>query len=245
MTKEQETESVSSKHKIALITPAQNEEDSIGVMLNSLPKEIFTQIIVVDNNSSDNTAKIAKDLGAKVVFEKQEGYGKACLSGIKALDKEIEIVVFMDADNADDPEDISKLISPIINNEHDFVLGSRIKGERESGAMSPVQIFGSYLASFLINLFWGCKYSDLGPFRAIKKTELEKLEMIDEDFGWTVEMQIKAIVKDLRILEVPVSYRKRIGISKISGTLKGVVLAGTKIIYTIFKYLLILKSTNK
>ena len=123
MTKEQAIESVSSKHKIALITPAQNEEDSIGVMLNSLPKEIFTQIIVVDNNSTDNTAKIAKYLGAKVVFEKQEGYGKACLSGISALDKKIEIVVFMDADNADDPKDISKLISPIINNEHDFVLG--------------------------------------------------------------------------------------------------------------------------
>jgi len=245
MTKDQATKPVSSKHKIALITPAQNEEDSIGVMLNSLPKELFTQIIVVDNNSSDNTAKIAKDLGAKVVFEEQEGYGKACLSGINALDKEIEIVVFMDADNADDPEDINKLITPITNNKYDFVIGSRIKGKREEGAMTIVQIFGSHLAGFLINLFWGFKYSDLGPFRAIKKTKLEKLEMIDEDFGWTVEMQIKAIVKDLRILEVPVSYRKRIGVSKISGTLKGVVLASTKIIYTIFKYLLILKSNNK
>ena len=214
-------------------------------MLSSLPKDIFSQIIVVDNNSKDSTAKIAKDLGADVVFEPQEGYGKACLKGIATLNDNIEIVVFMDADYADDADDINKLLAPIISDKYDFVLGSRIKGEREKGSMSVVQIFGSHLASFLMNLFWGFKYTDLGPFRAIKKTELERLEMKDQDFGWTVEMQIKAIVNKLRIIEVPVSYRNRIGVSKISGTVKGVIFAGTKIIYTIFKYLLIIKLGNK
>ncbi len=232
--------------KIALITPAQNEQDSIAVMLSSLPDNFFSQTIVVDNNSIDNTAKIAKENGAQVVFEPQPGYGMACLSGIKALNPDIDIVVFMDADCADDPKDLDKLVKPILEDKYDFVLGSRILGKRDKGSMTAVQVFGSYLASFLMKMFWGHQYTDLGPFRAIKKSSLTDLGMIDQDFGWTVEMQIKAVVNNLRILEVPTSYRERIGVSKISGTLKGVFFAGTKIIYTIFKYLFQLKlSPNK
>jgi len=231
--------------KIALITPAQNEQESIGVMLLSLPQNFFSQIIVVDNNSTDNTAEIAKNNGAQVVFEPQAGYGMACLSGIKALDDNIDIVVFMDADCADDPKDLDKLVGPIIENKYDFVLGSRILGNRDKGSMTVVQVFGSYLASFLMKIFWGHQYTDLGPFRAIRKSSLTELAMIDQDFGWTVEMQIKAVVNNLRILEVPASYRERIGVSKISGTVKGVFFAGTKIIYTIFKYLFKLKLSKK
>ena len=222
--------------KLALIIPAINEEESIGKTLNGIPKDLFSQIIVVDNNSTDNTAEEAKNAGASVIFEPIEGYGKACLSGIAALEQDISIVVFMDGDTADDPKDLPKLLTPITENAADFTLGSRIRGVREKGAMTSAQVFGGWLASFLMKLFWGFQYSDLGPFRAIRHDALKHLEMRDTNYGWTVEMQIKAIQHKLRIKEIPVNYRKRIGVSKISGTIKGVFLAGFKIIYTIFKY---------
>jgi len=222
-----------------LIIPALNEEESITKSIQGLPKNFFSQIIVVDNNSSDRTADKAKEAGAQVVTEKREGYGQACLSGIEALDQKIDIVVFMDADLSDNPADLPALVEPIKSGEADFSIGSRIKGQRESGSLTIPQVFGSWLSGFLIQLFWGFKYSDLGPFRAIRKSALEKICMEDRNFGWTVEMQIKAIQHKLKIVEVPVHYRKRIGVSKISGTLKGVILAGTKIIYTIFKYRLL------
>ena len=219
-----------------LIIPALNEEKSIKRSVEGLPQNFFSQIIVVDNNSSDRTADKAREAGAQVVSEKREGYGQACLSGIDALASHIDVVVFMDADLSDDPQDLPALVEPIRSGKADFSLGSRIKGEREAGSLTLPQVFGSWLSGSMINLFWGFKYSDLGPFRAITRSSLDKLGMQDRDFGWTVEMQIKAIQKNLKIVEVPVRYRNRVGISKISGTLKGVVMAGTKIIYTILRY---------
>lgn len=221
---------------ISIIIPALNEEDSIGLVLNDIPKCIIKEIIVVDNGSRDNTPATARNLGAKIAIEPTKGYGSACLKGISLLDKETDIVVFLDADYSDYPQDIHLLLEPLIEDKADFVIGSRLLGKREKGALLPQAIFGNKLASFLIRIFWGFKYTDLGPFRAINYQKLLLLEMNDKNFGWTVEMQIKAIKKGLRTTEVPVRYRKRIGKSKITGTLSGTIRAGYKIIYTIFKY---------
>ncbi len=224
------------KPKISVIIPALNEEESIGEVLNDIPGEIVEEVIVVDNGSSDNTVTVAKDLGASVVQEPLKGYGAACLRGISMLKQDTDIVVFLDADYSDYPQDLHTVVKPIIDDNAEMVIGSRMSGIREKGALLPQAIFGNKLATFLIRIFWGFKYTDLGPFRAIKYKDLLALNMIDKNFGWTVEMQIKALKKGLRIVEVPVRYRKRIGKSKITGTFSGTVRAGVKIIYTIFKY---------
>jgi len=222
--------------KISVIIPALDEEESIGQVLNDIPGEIVEEVIVVDNGSSDNTVTVSKGLGANVILEPLKGYGAACLRGISILKQDTDIVVFLDADYSDYPQDLHTVVKPIINDNADMVIGSRMSGEREKGALLPQAIFGNKLATFLIRLFWGFKYTDLGPFRAIKYRDLLALNMTDKNFGWTVEMQIKALKKRLRIVEVPVRYRKRIGKSKITGTFSGTVRAGVKIIYTIFKY---------
>jgi len=222
--------------KISVIIPALNEEESIGQVLNDIPGEIVEEVIVVDNGSSDNTVTVSKGLGANVILEPLKGYGAACLRGISILKQDTDIVVFLDADYSDYPQDLHTVVKPIIDDDVEMVIGSRMSGAREKGALLPQAIFGNKLATFLIRLFWGFKYTDLGPFRAIKYRDLLALNMIDKNFGWTVEMQIKALKKGLRIAEVPVRYRKRIGKSKITGTFSGTVRAGVKIIYTIFKY---------
>jgi glycosyltransferase involved in cell wall biosynthesis len=224
--------------KISVILPAYNEEASISLVLKDLPQETLHEIIVVDNNSTDATARVAAENGAKVVEEKQQGYGIACLKGISVLDNP-DIVVFLDADYSDYPEEITQLVDPITADEMDFVLGSRMILPQSRKALLPQARYGNRLAVFLIKLFFGWKFTDLGPFRAIRYDSLKAIGMQDQDFGWTVEMQIKAVKHKLRITEVPVSYRERIGVSKITGTISGTFKAGTKIIYTILKYLLV------
>ncbi len=225
-------------HKISVIIPAFNEEQSIGLVLDALPKEIIHEILVVNNASTDDTVAIARKHGARVVDEARRGYGSACLAGMAQLD-EPDIVVFLDGDFSDFPEEIIQLLRPIQEENVDFVLGSRMILAESRKALLPQARYGNWLAVFLIHLFFGKRYTDLGPFRAIRYTSLKKLKMQDTNFGWTVEMQIKAVREKLNILEVPVRYRDRIGVSKITGTVSGTLRAGTKIIYTIFKYLLI------
>lgn len=219
--------------------PAFNEERSIGHVIDDIP-DFVREIVVVNNRSTDNTKEVAEKHGATVLYQPQAGYGSACLMGIEYLaSKSIQpdIMVFVDGDYSDYPEEMTQLIAPIINDNKDMVIGSRALGQKESGSMMPQQIFGNWLATSLIKLFYGAKYSDLGPFRAIKFDKLLALGMQDKDYGWTIEMQIKAVKNNLNFAEVPVNYRKRIGTSKVSGTVKGTVMAGYKIITTIFKYL--------
>ncbi len=224
--------------KISVILPAYNEEASIGLVLNDLPQDTLHEIIVVDNNSTDDTALAASKNGAKVVEENLQGYGSACLKGISELD-EPDIVVFLDADYSDYPEEITQLVEPIIAGKMDFVLGSRMILPESRKALLPQARYGNRLAVFLVRLFFGWRFTDLGPFRAIRYESLKSIDMQDKDFGWTVEMQIKAVKHGLRIQEIPVRYRERVGVSKITGTISGTFKAGTKIIYTILKYLII------
>ena len=224
--------------RISIIIPAYNEESSIGLVLDALPQEKLHEIIVVDNGSTDATARVAQEHGARVVKEPRKGYGSACLKGIDELDAP-DIVVFIDGDFSDFPEEIVLLIRPIETGEKDFVLGSRMILPKSQLALLPQARYGNRLAVFLIKLFFKHEFTDLGPFRAIRYSSLMSIGMKDMDFGWTVEMQIKAVRNGLRIREVPVNYRKRVGISKITGTVLGTFRAGTKIIYTIFKYLLL------
>lgn len=224
--------------RISIIIPAYNEESSIGLVLDALPQEKIHEIIVVDNGSTDATARVAQEHGARVVKEPRKGYGSACLKGIDELDAP-DIVVFIDGDFSDFPEEIVLLIRPIETGEKDFVLGSRMILPKSQSVLLPQARYGNRLAVFLIKLFFKHEFTDLGPFRAIRYSSLMSIGMKDMDFGWTVEMQIKAVRNGLRIREVPVNYRKRIGISKITGTVLGTFRAGTKIIYTIFKYLLL------
>jgi len=227
--------------QISVIIPAFNEEASIGKVIRDVPK-IVNEIVVVDNNSTDATAEVAKKYGATVLLEKQKGYGIACLTGIDYLkNKNVDIVVFLDGDYSDYPEELTDLVEPIINDNFDFVLGSRVLGEKEEGALPIQSQFGSIVAGFLMNLFWKVKYTDLGPFRAIKFDKLLTLEMEDEWFGWTVEMQIKAAHQNFKIKEIPVKYRNRIGKSKVTGTVKGTIMASVIIMSTIFKYVFRLK----
>jgi len=223
--------------RISVIIPAFNEEASIGLVLDALPKDRVHEIIVVDNASTDRTAEAARSHGARVVAEKRKGYGCACLAGMKALD-DPDIVVFLDGDFSDYPEEIDLLLAPILSGEADFVLGSRMILKKSRRALLPQARYGNRLAVFLIRLFFGHVYTDLGPFRAIRHASLKALGMQDTNFGWTVEMQIMAVRKRLRIAEVAVSYRERVGVSKITGTVSGTFKAGVKIIYTIFKFLL-------
>jgi glycosyltransferase involved in cell wall biosynthesis len=229
--------------KIGLIIPAFNEESSIGLVLDSLPTDLLNQVIVVDNASDDHTAAVAAQHGAQVVRENKRGYGSACLKGISQLSLETDIVVFLDGDFSDYPEELPKLLKPISEEGADLVIGSRMQGKQRPDALLPQAYWGNRLAVFLIRLFWGYRYTDLGPFRAIRNQALKKIAMQDQDFGWTVEMQVKAITRGLKIREVPVCYRKRIGKSKISGTFSGTVKAGMKILYTIGKYVLSEKKT--
>ena len=224
--------------KISVIIPAFNEEESIGLVIKSLPQKKIKEIIVVNNGSTDKTAYIAKEHGARVVDEAYRGYGAACLKGISELN-EPEIVVFLDGDFSDFPEEIESLVNPIINNQADFVLGSRMLLPQSRISLLPQARYGNLLAVFLLKLFFQHQFTDLGPFRAIRYKSLKELKMVDKNFGWTVEMQIKAVKHGLCIKEVPVQYRKRIGVSKITGTISGTFKAGVKIIFTIFKYLLI------
>jgi len=224
---------------IDVIIPAFNEEDSVGLVVKDIPKDLVREIIVVNNNSTDNTVFNAESAGAIVLDEPRKGYGSACLKGlehVKANQSPPYIVVFIDADYSDYPEEMRKLVAPIIDKDIDMVIGSRALGQKESGSMMPQQIFGNWLATTLIKLLYKKKFTDLGPFRAIKWSRLLEIQMCDTDFGWTVEMQVKAAKNNLTFAEVPVSYRKRIGVSKITGTIKGTIMAGYKIITTIFKY---------
>ncbi len=227
---------------INVIIPAYNEEKSIAKVVQDIPAGFVDDIIVVNNNSKDSTADVASLAGATVLHEPTPGYGNACLKGIayaatKPIGSRPDIIVFLDGDYSDYPEEITKIVQPILDGRADMVIGSRALGNRESGSMMPQQIFGNWLATTLLKLFYGVRYSDLGPFRAITLDALLSLGMKDRTYGWTVEMQAKAAKKKIRYEEVPVTYRKRIGFSKVSGTVKGSVMAGYKIIYTIFKYL--------
>ena len=223
--------------RVAVIIPALNEERSLPLVLADLPHAILEEIVVVDNGSSDKTAELAHAGGATVLSEQRRGYGWACLAGIAHLKASMpDIVVFLDADYSDHPDELPAVIAPIVSGQYDMVIGSRTKGEAESGALLPHARFGNSLAAFLIQLLYGFRYSDLGPFRALRFTSLLELGMTDCTYGWTVEMQIKAIRKGLRITEVPVRYRKRIGTSKVSGTVKGTIMAGYKILWTVFRY---------
>ena len=225
-------------NKISVIIPALNEEKSISHVINSIPKYI-NQIIVVDNDSTDKTSVIAKSKGAIILNELNKGYGYACLKGIEFLKTNPpDIIVFLDGDFSDYPENMDLLINPIINNKYEFVMGARIKKLREPGSMTLQQVFGNFLACTLLKVLYGANYKDLGPFRAIKWESLQKLNMEDKTFGWTIEMQLKAIKHKIKYLEVPVRYRNRIGKSKISGTLLGTIMASYKILLWIFKYYL-------
>ena len=223
--------------KIAVIIPAHNEEQSIGKVVRDIPT-IVGEVVVVNNCSSDGTLQAAKSAGATVLNESVLGYGSACLKGIDYLkDKAFDIIVFLDGDYSDYPEELEKLVEPILNKDFDLVLGSRVLGEREKGALPIQSRVGSLIAGFLVRLFWKIKYTDLGPFRAIKYKKLLDLGMRDKWFGWTIEMQIKAAKKKYKILEVPVSYRKRIGKSKVTGTIKGSVMASVIILKTIIVHI--------
>lgn len=224
---------------IDVIIPAYNEERSLPKVIAEIPS-LVRHIVVANNNSTDKTAVVAKEAGAVVVFEPQKGYGKACLTAmdwIKKQEIQPDLVVFLDGDYSDYPEEMKLLIQPILEGKADMVIGSRALGRREKGSMTIPQVFGNWLATTMMKYIQGAKFSDLGPFRAILWNKLLSLNMVDENYGWTIEMQIKAHQAGLKYTEVPVNYRKRIGVSKVSGTVKGVFGAGYKIILTIFKYM--------
>lgn len=223
---------------IDVIIPAYNEEKSIAKVIGDIPSQLVRNIVVCNNNSTDKTKEVAKNAGALVVDALQKGYGYACLQGIefiKSQNIKPDIVVFLDGDYSDYPEEMAELVKPILNKGNDLVIGSRALGNLEKGSMTPQQIFGNWLATTLIKMIYKYEFTDLGPFRAIRYDKLIALDMQDEDFGWTVEMQVKAAKYKLTCQEIPVRYRKRIGKSKISGTVKGTLLAGHKILWTIFK----------
>ncbi|MEL0644101.1 glycosyltransferase family 2 protein [Olleya sp. Ti.3.14] len=224
--------------KIKVIIPAYNEQDSIAHVIKDIPS-IVDEVIVVSNNSTDLTEANAKNAGATVLQENNKGYGYACLKGMDYIakqDSKPDIVVFLDGDYSDYPEELTKIVAPIIDQNMDFVIGARVKKLREEGSMMPQQVFGNWLATTLMSLFFGAKFSDLGPFRAIKYDKLLALNMVDKTYGWTVEMQLKVLKQKLSYIEVPVNYRNRIGVSKVSGTIKGSIFAGVKILTWIFKY---------
>ncbi len=223
---------------IKVIIPAFNEADSISHVIREIPS-IVSEVIVVNNNSSDDTAKNAEAVGATVISENRKGYGYACLAGMDHIAKQSKkpsIIVFIDGDYSDYPEELTKIVQPILEKDVDFVVGARVKELREKDSMTPQQIFGNWLATFLMKLFFRATFTDLGPFRAIKYDQLLAMEMEDKTYGWTVEMQLKALRKKMTYTEVPVRYKKRIGISKVSGTVKGSIFAGIKILGWIFKY---------
>lgn len=223
---------------IKVIIPAFNEADSIGKVIAAIPKTV-SEVIVVNNNSDDNTPEVASKAGATVLTETNKGYGYACLKGMAYIAEKAEatdIIVFLDGDYSDYPEQLTQIVAPIINDDMDFVVGARVSTLREKGSMTLPQIFGNWLATTLMRLFFGSTFTDLGPFRAIKYEKLMALNMEDKTYGWTVEMQLKALKRKYRYVEIPVKYRNRIGVSKVSGTVKGAIFAGVKILSWIFKY---------
>jgi glycosyltransferase involved in cell wall biosynthesis len=223
---------------IKVIIPAYNEADSIAHVINDIPK-IVDEVIVVSNNSTDDTEQNAKDAGATVLKETQKGYGYACLKGMDYVSKQEikpDIIVFLDGDYSDYPDELTKIIQPIIERDIDFVIGARVKRLREKGSMTMPQIFGNWLATSLMRIMFNSTFTDLGPFRAMKYEKLLALNMEDKTYGWTVEMQLKALRQKLSYVEIPLNYRNRIGISKVSGTVKGAIFAGVKILTWIFKY---------
>ena len=230
-----------SQPRISVIIPAHNEAGAIGLVLVEIPQDLVHEVIVVDNNSTDDTGRVARAGGATVLREARPGYGYACLAGMAhafGRDKSEwpDLVVFLDGDHSDFPEQMPELLAPLLRDEADLVIGSRALGEREKGSLLPQQRFGNWLASRLLRLRYGGQVTDLGPFRAITASALLAIGMEDKTYGWTVEMQVKAARQGLRTVEVPVRYRKRIGTSKVSGTVKGTLGAGYKILWTIFKY---------
>lgn len=228
------------KPKIVVIIPAVNEEDSIAKVVSDLPKDIVSEIIVCNNGSSDRTEEVAKAAGATVVNESQPGYGWACLKGMDYaanMTVKPDIIVFIDGDYSDYPAELPQVVAPILTDDIDLVIGSRALGAKEKGSMTFPQRFGNWLATRLMRIFYRVRYTDLGPFRAIKYDKLLQLKMADKTYGWTIEMQLKAAKHKMTHREVPVNYKKRIGVSKVSGTIKGTIMAGYKIIFAIFKYL--------
>ncbi len=224
------------KH-ISVIIPAFNEEEAITKVIQDIPTDFIAEIVVVNNGSTDRTKAFAEQAGAIVLDEPRKGYGWACLKGIEYLEKNgADIIVFMDGDYSDYPEEIQKVVQPILEQHMDLVIGSRVLGKREKRSLTPQQVFGNWLATRLIRLFYRARFTDLGPFRAIRSDKLKELQMSDKTYGWTIEMQIKAAKNKLSFCEVPVNYKRRIGVSKVSGTVKGTVLAGIKIIFAVFKY---------
>lgn len=227
---------------IDVIIPAFNEEQSIAKVLAEIPAGLAREVIVVDNNSTDRTGEVARAAGATVLREPRPGYGYACLAGMahsfaRPAAEQADIIVFLDGDHSDYPEEMPLLLAPILRGEADMVIGSRALGQRETGSMMPQQIFGNWLATTLLRRLYGAHFTDLGPFRAIRREALQRIGMADTTYGWTVEMQLKAAKLKLRNTEVPVRYRRRIGTSKVSGTVRGTLGAGYKILWTIFRYL--------
>jgi glycosyltransferase involved in cell wall biosynthesis len=223
---------------IDVVIPALNEEASLPLVLGDLPRPPVRRVVVADNGSTDGTARVAAELGAVVVPAPRRGYGSACLAALDWLRRNgpPEIVVFVDADYSDHPDELPLLVEPILAGRADVVIGSRVLGEREPGALLPQARAGNLVACLLIRLLYGHRYTDLGPFRAARWQALERLEMRDPDFGWTAELQVKALRRGLRVVEVPVSYRRRVGVSKIAGTLWGTLRAGHKILWTVVRY---------
>ena len=225
---------------VRVIIPALNEEKSIDKVIADIPADLVREIIVIDNNSTDNTTRVAAAAGATTLKETEPGYGATCLKGINYLahlDQDTDIIVFMDGDYSDYPEELGIIIEPILNDDVDLVIGSRVLGKSEKGSLTPVQIFGNWLSTRLLRVIYGVNFTDLGPFRAIKYQKLLDLGMRDRNYGWTVEMQLRAAKQGLKCAEVPVKYRQRIGKSKVSGTVKGSIFAGHKILFTIFRYM--------
>ena len=224
------------RQRISVIIPALNEQDAIGLVIRDIPKDVADEVIVVDNGSTDNTAMVAEKAGARVVREPHRGYGAACLKGIASV-HEPDIIVFLDGDYSDYPEEMARIVAPIAQGTADLVIGSRLAGADGKAVLPPQAYWGNKLATGLIRILYGHFFTDLGPFRAIRCSALNQLDMQDRNFGWTIEMQIKAAKQGLSIMEVPVRYRTRIGTSKISGTISGSIKAGAKILYTVFSHI--------
>lgn len=224
------------KPRVVAIIPVFNEAASLPLVLAELPRELVQRVVVVDNASTDASAALARAHGAEVVAEPRRGYGSACLAGIAALRADEAVVVFLDGDHSDYPDDLHRLLPPVRDGEVDLVIGTRMRERSSRAALLPQARFGNQLAAFLMRMLFGIRCSDLGPFRVISHDALRRLGMTDRDFGWTVEMQLRAHLRGLRVREIPVRYRKRIGQSKITGTLSGTLRAGYKILKTIFVY---------
>lgn len=223
--------------RILVIIPAHDEESAIGHVIRDIPAEVVDEVVVVDNASNDQTAQVARVSGATVVQESRMGYGFACQRGLEYAERSgADVIVFLDGDYSDHPEEMPRLLEPILSGDCDMVIGSRTLGKRERGALMPHAVIGNRLACTLMRLFWGARYTDLGPFRAIRYDQLKELEMTDTTYGWTIEMQIKAVRQGLRYREVPVSYRRRIGKSKISGSISGSIRASIWILWTIARH---------